>query len=400
MRFGRTLALPMAFAALVAGVDANAQDEIEPNADVQGSANAVPDEETFSIEVVYTADVWANVDGGRERGVRYLHNIDLIAGLDAERAFGWNGVALHAHAIHNLDTSISELVGDFQAVSNIETGVEATRLLEAWAAIDLGSTASLKVGLYDLNSEFDAIEAAGIFLNSSHGIGAEFAASGASGPSIFPVTSLAMRVDHEFAPGWTVRAVALDAVPGNPLRPKRTAIDLSSREGALLVGEVEYTGPTSRVAAGHWRYTADQPRILNDDENGTSQGAYVLAEGLLAGASETGGSALFGFARAGIAEAATNPVARYFGAGLNVVQPFGWESEHALGVAVSWAEFGRPLRLEEGLEQREVTFELTYRHQISRHIAVQPDIQYVISPSGAPELGDALVLGLRVSFGL
>ena len=53
---------------------------------------------------------------------------------------------------------------------------------------------SLLVGLYDLNSEFDANGTAGFFINSSFGIGAELGASGLNGPSIFPVTSLGTRL--------------------------------------------------------------------------------------------------------------------------------------------------------------------------------------------------------------
>ena len=39
--------------------------------------------------------------------------------------------------------------------------------------------------MYDLNSEFYRVESGGLFLNSSFGIGPEFARSGAGGPSPF-----------------------------------------------------------------------------------------------------------------------------------------------------------------------------------------------------------------------
>ena len=63
-------------------------------------------------------------------------------------------------------------VGDLQGVSNTDAE-EALRLFGFWHELAEADW-SLRTGLYDLNSEFDVNEAGSIFLNSSHGIGAEF----------------------------------------------------------------------------------------------------------------------------------------------------------------------------------------------------------------------------------
>lgn len=76
-------------------------------------------------------------------------------------------------------------------ISNIETGVRATRLYEAWLETGLGERGSLRAGLYDLTSEFDVLETANLFIHSAHGIGSDIGLSGLNGPSIFPVTSRA-----------------------------------------------------------------------------------------------------------------------------------------------------------------------------------------------------------------
>src|SRR3546814_14116465 len=91
---------------------------------------------------------------------------------------------------YNNGRSISDLAGDVQAVSNIETGVRALRLYEAWIDQKIGDAASVRIGLYDLNSEFDALDTAGFFVSSTHGIGTDFAQSGRNGPPLFPATSL------------------------------------------------------------------------------------------------------------------------------------------------------------------------------------------------------------------
>src|SRR5688572_16846976 len=78
---------------------------------------------TVGIEAAYTAELAANVSGGVRRGARYLD--DLSVGLDAdlERLLGWNRTSVRISGLYNNGASISELVGDAQAVSNIETGV-------------------------------------------------------------------------------------------------------------------------------------------------------------------------------------------------------------------------------------------------------------------------------------
>jgi carbohydrate-selective porin OprB len=44
----------------------------------------------------------------------------------------------------------------------------------------------------------------------------------------------------------------------------------------------------------------------------------------------------------------------------------------------------------------ETTFEASYSFNINDRLTLQPDLQYVISPSGDPGLGNALVVGSRL----
>lgn len=360
------------------------------------SARAETPSQSDGIELaaVYTADVWANVSGGQKRGVRYLDNLDLLVDVDGEALLDLPRVQFHAHALYNNGQTFSDLVGDTQVVSNIEAGAQTVILYEAWADAPLGKDGSIRFGLYDLNSEFDANEIGSLFINSSHGIGADIALSGENGPSIFPVTSLAARVQYAIGPGLIARAAILDAVPGNPQRPGRTAVRLSSREGALLIGELEHQSDRNKLVAGSWTYTEDQSRL---DERGASRsrGGYILLERNLGTVGEAGAD-LDAFLRAGVADQQTNPVAAYFGGGVTVAQPFNLESEHMLGLAIAWAEFGQSYRRLGFTGQREVNLELTYIQRIHEKVTVQPDLQLIFSPSGDPTLDHAVAAGMRV----
>ena len=177
---------------LFAAHAACAQDERPtgyPRSANEGATKAV------SLSAVYTADIRGNVTGGIARGTRYLDNLDLQVAIDSDKLVGWRGAHLFAYAIYNNGVEFSSsLVGDAQTVSNVETDVQAFRLFEAWVEQDIGRNGSIKAGLYNLNSEFDTTQSGGFFLLSSHGIGPDFSQSGRNGPSIFPVTSLAVRL--------------------------------------------------------------------------------------------------------------------------------------------------------------------------------------------------------------
>ena len=80
------------------------------------------------LSAVYTGEVRSNVAGEVERGTRYLDNLDLQVAVNADRLLGWRGARMFAYGIYNNGVSISKLVGDAQAVSNIETRVRAASL--------------------------------------------------------------------------------------------------------------------------------------------------------------------------------------------------------------------------------------------------------------------------------
>jgi porin len=361
----------------------------------------------IDLSVVYTAEAMRNARGGLGRGTRYLDNLDVTLRIDAGRAFGWRGATLFAYGLYNNGEPFSEdLVGAAQGASNIETGVRAARLYEAWIEQRFASgRASVKFGLYDLNSEFDAIEAAALFINPSHGIGPDFSQSGRNGPSIFPVTSLALRGDYKIDDRWLVRAAILDGVPGDPERPRRTSIKLGGDDGALGVVELNYADDGTRAGAGYWRYTGRFE--IFSGEPGSSRGndgLYAFVERRLTqerGDSEQG---LAGWVRLGFADERLNPVKHYLGGGFTYTGPFPGRDEDQAGVAVGWAEFGTPFRRSSAssgdpLDAREVIIEATYRAPVTSWLTLQPDLQYVINPGGRSAASNALILGLRAELG-
>lgn len=359
------------------------------------AAAATPLPDGVEADLVYTAEVWHNADGGRRRGTAYLDNLDATLALDADRLWGWTDTRIFVYALYNNGDTLSEdLAGDLQVISNLETGVSAARLYEAWIDTPIGGHGSLRAGLYDLNSEFDVLESAGLFINSAHGIGSDFGLSGRNGPSIFPVTSLALRLAWNWPGPWQGRLALLDGVPGDPDDADATAIDLGSDDGALVAAELERRGRSGRLLLGAWRYTAafdEWPRSVPgvQPRSRGNGGVYLRGETAL------GDGALLAFARVGLASAAHNAFSEFFSAGLTWSGVF---REHdRLGVAMAWGEASsRLVRARDGADAREVALELTYRIPLGQRLTLQPDLQYVINPGLEPGLDPAWAVGVRL----
>jgi porin len=359
----------------------------------------------YRAEGKYIHDTWHVARGGVARGTENIGKIDVALAVDGGRAFNVPGLTLFARAIHDDTGAVSaELTGDAQGVSNIEA-MSATRLFELWSEWTVSANHSLRVGLYDLNSEFDANATGALFLNASHGIGKDVSQSGQAGPSIFPLSSFGARMRWSAAPGWSVQLAALDGVPGDPDNPKRTTVHLDGSEGALLALETSREGDRlSKLAFGTWYYTGRFDRLAASealDTPSTSRGtggAYTLAEVQLYRVADESGRGLAGFVRFGVADADVNRFASYLGTGL--VYTGVATADDQLGIALARASNGNAYQREQALsgsaaERAETNLELTWRFNVRDWLAVQPDVQYILNPNTDPALDDAFALGLR-----
>ena len=403
----------------------------------------------INLEMNYTGDVFSVVSGGLRRTSRYLGEGDVILKIQKPDPKGadksndppkswageWTGFRflLHGIGVHGGDPSSD--AGDLQGVDNL-AAFNTWTLSEAYVEKDdfFNNSLSLLAGLYDLNSDFYALDSSVVFINSSHGIGFDFAQSGKNGPSIAPTTSLGLRIKVQPEPYFYAQGVVLDGVPGNPHNPHGTHIIFGKGDGVLMAAEFGYlmgvrptpllfrtrqrrlrtlseTGAGSRhegkIGIGIWHYTAkfdDLNRVhLNGDpvKRRGSQGVYGLFERKITGEGALEKPGLSVFARIGVADPRVNRVLLFTGGGLYYKGVFTEEDE--LGFAVAAVHNGSQYRRAQAnagnrVDRAEVNFETTYLTPITKKIQwlkVQPDIQYVINPNTQPKTKNALVIGLR-----
>ena len=341
-------------------------------------------------------DVLSNVDGGIQRKTRIMDKVDLTGTfLGDDHGLPGLSIFVDGQMTDGADFS-GALVGAAQALSNIEAPAQV-RLVNAWMAWDAGGKGGVKLGVVDLNTEFDVQTTAALFLNSAFGIGPDFSQSGQNGPSIFPSTGLGLV--GWWLPGghWQVKAGIFEGVSGDPAHPGRTSFALTRDEGALIVLEARnHLTENFVIGAGTWHYTASFPTF--DPARGNlsgNAGYYAIADGLLYAAPEGEGAGLSGWLRAGFADARINPIASSIGGGVVYAAPFGRKADQA-GISASRVQFGGAARNLSGTGPDETVVEATYSFNVNSHLTVQPDFQYVLTPGGAPAT-DALVLGSRMT---
>lgn len=354
-----------------------------------------------ALGLAYTIELWSPLSGARPH-LAWRDKVDVMLTLRLSPQ-----TTVFLYGLGTQGKSLSESLGVVQTLSNIEAPA-SWRLYEAFVEyLAAAKRLSVLAGLYDLSSEFDVLSTAGLFLNSSFGTGPELAQSRPQGPSIFPITSLGIRLRTIFTPRVYGQLAVLDGVPGDPRHPAGTHIRFGANDGLLLVAEVGFhpkhlTDPawhlTSRltevddapkVAFGLWYYTARFERLDAGRQRGNA-GAYVLGEARL---TEKMPQAVWFFLRIGIADPRVNRFAYYTGGGLSAK---GWiRPEDHMGIGLAAVHHSPHYNLSQGkTNATEWVVEGTYLWHLSARLHLQFDLQWVHQPDTLP--GSLLAGGVRL----
>ncbi|MDD4921559.1 MAG: carbohydrate porin [Bacteroidales bacterium] len=351
----------------------------------------------LSFEASYIGDGLANFSGGLKKGATYLGLANLGLFFDTQKAGLWKGgqfciVGANTHG----GTPSESLIGDFQIASNIEAG-DLTYIHELWYRQSFGKLSTI-LGVQDLNAQFASSENAGLFLNSSFGIHSTISNNIPS--PIFPLTALGWQFQYDFSEKVSGKVAIFDGLPeGFKHHTYNISWKLDPNEGYLLVSEFSLADLASAKLPGlyklgvyyHNHYGLSNIFDAEERQDHQNYGFYLVADQSLYKGID--GRSLSVFAQASLSPQSKNTNSSYLGMGLNYSGLLQGRTEDVLGLAVARAGF------KNSVYPNETTMELTYKAQLTDHVYIQPDIQYVIRPSGTDEkLENALVGALR--FGL
>ena len=364
----------------------------------------------IDVTVEYKADVWNLAAGGLNKGTSYNDNLDIKFALDGDKLFGLQGNKAMIYFINNNGSAPNRRVGSVESIDNIEVGTDTFKLYEFWDEQSfMDDKLSVLVGLHDLNTEFMVNDMTANFIHPTFQVNQEFAQTGKNGPSVFPNTSLAARVNYAPTKETYIMAAVFDGVPGNPDHPKGTHIDFESGDGALYIAEIGFTPPAAepgdslpnKFAIGAWAYSDKFDDLVAVDSAGNplkkrSEGVYVLSSYQFYH-DKNAGHDLGAFFRAGMGDGDTAQTDWFFATGL---VGNGWvptRPDGELGLGFTESHNGNKYIQSVGSADRaESSIELYYRDPIYRGISLQPDIQYIVNPGTDPAVKNATVFGMRM----
>jgi len=351
----------------------------------------------FDFEASYVGDALANFSGGIQKGATYLGLANLKLSFDTEKAGFWKGGLFYIDAANTHGGTPSEkLIGDFQIASNIEAG-NLTYVHELWFSQDFGKLSTI-FGVQDLNVQFASSELAGNFLNSSFGVHSTISNNIPS--PIFPLTALGWQFQYEFSDQLNGKIAIFDGLPeGYKHKTHNLSWKLDPNEGYLLISEFSFKNSSLDNRLGTYKigaYYHNHYDLKNTSDsisakNHENYGAYLVADQVVYNDSE--GRELSFFAQASMSPKSKNTNSNYLGLGLNYKGLFKYRTEDILGLAMAHAGF------KNSVFSNETTLEVTYKTQLTEHLFVQPDIQFVIHPAGTDKKLKNSLVGI-VRFGL
>lgn len=398
------------------------------------------EEADLTLETSWTGDFVANLDGGIARKSDYLGTIDATLTWHTETLLGRDLGTLFLYGLWIHGGAPTSFVGDVQATDNIEAN-DSLQLFEAWWQKSLfDRKASVLVGLYDVNSEFNAIDSAELFLHASAGMSGALGNSGRNGPSTFPATGLGARFKSEPIRGFEFQVAAVDGVPGEPGRYDGIRIDLDDGDGAFVIAEIAHHRSSSlgddededasrpaqrrrvgrtwvhrpqfaRIALGAWLYTAKQPHLSRVDATGRPitvrghPGLYAIADYDAEHLGLPGTKGLSFYLQLGWADGDVGQFAGYVGGGVKYVGLLPFRPEDECGFAVASGLNGETFRDavdDAGGESAiaETALEWTYRAHVAPWLSLQGGLQLVVNPGGVRDTPDAVVGTVRWVIGL
>jgi porin len=360
-----------------------------------------------------TAEVFGNPSGGARRdGVTTdgLVNMPLDLDLDRMSDGAVEDLTIHANAEYIYGAGLSQYyVGDFSNTSNIAS-YNTLRLQELWIQkLFWEKRLSLKVGNMAVDTEFFQSASASLFINGTFGA-FTFIANNVPNAPVYPVASPGIRL--QFLPTskfYVMAGVYGQDVNSDPTTNNQngTLFALTNSSGVLIMSEAGYLlnqSPNDRGLQGTYRvgsfvHTDDSPRFSDGSNGGTNYGIYgVMDQQIYSSADHI----VSFFVRSGGAPSNTNFVDYYVDSGFNFSGFIPGRDNDVFGAAIARSHVSSDFsdaQIAAGNpgSTAETVIEATYKAQLAPWWSVQPDVQYIVTPSGVVGSSNAVVVGLRTT---
>ena len=351
------------------------------------------------FEGVYTLDLASNLKGGLDQGSAYLGNIDLMFTFDTEKFGFWKNGRFFVYLLNNHGNSLSDLIGDFQVVNNIEANSNS-RLYEFWYEHHLENI-KITIGQHNLNSIFAISKSGLFFINSSFGIQPDISANVST--SIFPLAALGAIISLKINSNLQFNNGVYDGDPGSETsNPNSLKWSLNKTDGAFFIHELVYekkkdSSVNSIFKLGLWNHI--QKQIFDGFEQYNSQGIYFIGEKKIFQLEDDVKRVNF-FTQVGFSLNQYNPVKSYWGGGFVYHGIFSNRENDAGGIAIAHSRFSDYYQSQFSMDklQSETALEISYEFVFSNPLVLKPNVQYIINPGTNTSIPNALMALVRMSY--
>lgn len=375
----------------------------------------------IKVGVNYIGELWRNADGGLGTGTAYNGRFQFSLDADLDKLFSWKGATFHASVLQIQGSGFSgEFLGNIMGVSNVDA-LSSTRLFELYIEQAFADgKSSLRFGQLSADSEFAASENGALFLNSTFGWPALFAADLPSGGPAYPLATPGVRLKWVPNDDFTYMLGVFNGNPapccGDPQEENKYGLNFLVDQGVFVIGEVAYSYNKGDTAAwlpgtiklGAWynsnsfddqRYDifgiplASPASIGLPNQIRGDYSFYAIIDQMIYRMPGTKDKGISVFGRLSAAPSAQNQIGFYADGGVNFKGMVPGREDDSFGVAFGTArvtaaarDFDRDTGLYSGayypIRSSETVLEVTYSAQIMPGWTIQPDFQYIWNPGG------------------
>ncbi len=376
---------------------------------------------TFNAQ--YAAEVWGNPTGGESTGTVYTGLMSFQGNVDLQKLVGWQGASVSTrwYWLSGQDISAKH-VGNIFTVSNI-AGFPTFRSNELWFQQNfLNDRISMRVGELGADSEFDLSTYSAVFLNGTFSWSPYLYTNIPNGGPGYPMGAPGLRLALMPVKWLTYQgAVFQGNVFAQNVNRYGFRWDLSASNGYFSIHELIFrtnqgSGGNSlpgEFKIGGWFDTATDPNVASQPWN---YGFYFVADQMLyraprpvsapavddngkqTAAAPSTEKGLGIFTHIGFAPRNSSLINFYIDGGLNYKGLTPTRDNDVVGVAFAYGHLSNNPQDNEGSSNPgyEIVVEATYQMELTPWLIFQPDLQYVIHPSGT-DTANALVLGAQAT---
>jgi len=351
----------------------------------------------------YVTDILGNPLGGIDQAIKYAGRLDIDINFNLEKLGDLKGLQFHVSGSWASGEDLSaDDIGNIFTVSQIFSG-DTVRLAALYFEESLFADAlNIRAGRIAAGDEFVTSPHFYNFVNSA--INGNTSSISINVPSFttFPVMTWGTRARAEPVESFYVMGGVYNSDPSLGLNSAH-GVDFSFSGDVFVIGEIGYmhnqekgaTGLPGNYKIGGYYDSEDFTDLSDPARDLTGNyGLYVLLDQMVyregGQGSNQGLAPVMAFT---FAPSDRNTLPFYFYAGLVYHGLFPGRDSDVTAFGLAYGKFSDDL----SGQDFEMVLEWTHEFVITPWLSVQPDVQYIIKPSGTSTIPNALVLGAELA---